>query len=164
MSTKNGFDSKIIKCISIEEWHEHAVGDAGFSVVLKLDGESMRPLIRKQKDSVTVIPVYRELKIGDIVLFVRKDGAYVVHRICKINAGFVVTIGDNCVGYDAPVPVSDIRGIIIKAERDGKTINLDSAFSRFFGILRMYTRPFRMLLLKARRLGAQFIKGLGGEK
>lgn len=164
MSTKNDFESKMIKTVSIEKWHELAAGDAGVSVVLKLNGESMRPLIRKQKDSVTVIPVYRELKKGDIVLFARQDGAYVVHRIRGINNGFAVTIGDNCVRFDAPVSVSDIKGIVIKAERNGKIINLDSFFSRFFGILRMQTRPFRMIWLKAKRFGARLIKGLGGGK
>ena len=150
--------------LSVEEWHELSLGGADVSVSFFLSGESMRPLIRKSKDKVTVVPVYRSLKKGDIVLFKRSDGAYVVHRINKINNSTVVTIGDNCVDFDKPVSVADIWGIVTAAERSGKIIKTDSAAFRIFGIFIMGTRPIRYFYRKAKKLGAVVLKRLRGAK
>ena len=153
-----------VKSISVEEWYKLSASGTEIPVTLKLNGESMRPLIRKQRDAVTVVRVCRELKRGDVVLFLRKDGAYVVHRIWKIKGESIVTAGDNCVECDAPVSASDIRGIVIKAERNGKIINLDSAVSRAFGILWQMTRPLRSVWLKIKKCGAGILKRMRGIK
>lgn len=163
MSTRIENEPKIMH-ISVTQWHELTLGGENIPVTLMLDGESMRPLIRKQKDNITVIPVYRKLKKGDIVLFVRRDGAYVVHRVNKIKDETVITIGDNCVVFDAEIPVSDVWGIVVKEERNGKTISLDSALSRAFGIARMLTRPLRSFWIKAKRYGVRLIRRLEGRK
>lgn len=163
MSTRIENEPKIMH-ISVAQWHELTLGGENIPVTLMLDGESMRPLIRKQKDYITVIPVYRKLKKGDIVLFVRRDGAYVVHRVNKIKDETVITIGDNCVVFDAEIPVSDVWGIVVKEERNGKTISLDSALSRAFGIARMLTRPLRSFWIKAKRYGVRLIRRLEGRK
>ena len=101
MNTDNRSDIKRAQIsLSVDEWHEIALEGTKIPVTLKLNGESMRPLIRKQRDSVTVIPVYRKLKKGDIVLFKRFDSAYVVHRVNKIDGQSVTTVGDNCTEFD----------------------------------------------------------------
>ncbi len=144
--------------ISIKQWHELSLDGVSTSVSLKLDGESMRPLIRKQKDSVTVLPVYRELKKGDIVLFARNDGAYVVHRVCKISVDEIVTVGDNCIKFDAPVPILSVLGIVVRLERNGKIYNLDSTASRIYGILRMSTISIRFIWWKFYRFAVKTVK------
>ncbi len=150
--------------LSVEEWHELSLGGADVSVSFYLSGESMRPLIRKLKDKVTVVPVYRSLKKGDIVLFKRSDGAYVVHRINKINNSTVVTIGDNCVDFDSPVSVADIWGIVTDTQRNGRKLKTDSPAFRMLGIFIMSTRPFRSLYKKTKKLGAVVLKRLRGAK
>lgn len=149
--------------VSVAEWHGLSLKNADIPVTLKLNGCSMQPLIRKQKDVLTVKPVYRPLKKGDIVLFVRRDGTYVVHRVRKIKNGEVLTIGDNCVSFDAPVPVSQVWGLAVSLERNGKTIQLDCAFSRARGRLRMATRPIRSLWRNLLRYGARTKRKLVGK-
>ncbi len=146
--------------ISVEQWHELALEGISSAVTLRLDGESMRPLIRKQRDSVTVFPVSRPIKKGDIVLFIRHDGTYVIHRAYKIKGEAVITLGDNCVEFDAPIPVSSVWGLAVRLERNGKRINLDSALSRAYGIMGMYTRPARFALRELLRFGARIKKGI----
>ncbi len=148
--------------ISVAEWHELSLGGADIPVVLRLNGGSMRPLIRKQKDAVTVVPVNRPLRTGDVVLFSRSDGAYVVHRIRSIRGETVLTVGDNCVDFDAPMPASQVWGIAVSLERNGKKICLDSAFSRACGRLRMATIPARRLFKKLLRFGARIKRKLVG--
>lgn len=148
--------------ISVAEWHELSLNATDIPVTLRLNGCSMQPLIRKQKDIVTVVPVNRPVRTGDIVLFARSDGVYVIHRICKIKGGTVLTIGDNCVDFDAPMPASQVWGIAVSLERNGKKIRLDSSFSRACGRLRMATRPARLLLKKLLRFGARTKRKLVG--
>ncbi len=148
--------------ISVEQWHELALEGIYTSVTLKLDGESMSPLIRKQRDSVTVHPLGRKLKKGDIVLFVRNDGVYVIHRVYKIKGDEAITIGDDCVEFDAPVLNSSIWGLAVRLERNGKIINLDSIVSRIYGIVRMSTRHIRRVWKKLIRFGVKIIKRMVG--
>lgn len=152
------------RSLSVEEWHGLALDGANIPVTLKLDGGSMRPLIRKQQDSVTVVPVFRPLKKGDIVLFVRIDGAYVIHRVWKIKGETVTTLGDACVDFDAPMSVFQVWGIAVREERNGKTLNLDSALSRAFGVLRMLTRPVRSAWKKVLKFGVRTVRRLEGRK
>ena len=53
----------------------------GGSAVLPITGTSMMPMLRNGIDSVVIIPVSRPLKKGDIPLYKRDNGKYVVHRI-----------------------------------------------------------------------------------
>ena len=137
--------------ISIEEWHKLALEGAGLPITITLDGNSMRPLIRKGIDTVTIIPVYRKLKKGDIVIFARNDGAYVCHRVWKIKNETVVTIGDACYGFDTPLHISQVWGIVTKKEKNGKETKLDSALSRVWGRLWMSLRRLRIIRRDVKR-------------
>ena len=54
----------------------------------------MLPLIREGKDSVILVAP-DNLKKHDIVLYRRKNGAYVLHRIIKIRDDEFIMCGDN---------------------------------------------------------------------
>lgn len=137
--------------ISIEEWHKLAQEGANIPVSFVIRGDSMRPLMRIGRDKVTAVPVYRKLKKGDIVVFVRSDGNYVCHRIWRIRDDFLVTIGDACYGFDNPMHISQVWGIVTKKERDGKCVKLDSAVSRAYGRLWMSLRRLRIIRRDVKR-------------
>ena len=68
--------------LSIPEWHRMALEGAAPPVRILLNGGSMNPLIRWNKDYVTIIPPDRKLVPGDIVLFIEpKTERYVVPRM-----------------------------------------------------------------------------------
>ena len=57
-------------------------------------GTSMLPLIRPGQDSVVfVLP--DELKKTDIVLYKRRDGSFILHRIMLIQKDNYIMCGDN---------------------------------------------------------------------
>ncbi len=160
----NGSSVNNQRSLSVEQWHRLALDGACTSVNLKLSGASMQPLIRKEKDTVTVVPVFRELKCGDIVLVSRADGVYVVHRVRKITVNSVQTLGDRCVAADDWMPLSAVWGMAVRLERNGRTVNLDSAFSRVYGRIHMSTRPVRSLWRKLLRFAAQTVKRVKGKR
>lgn len=93
-----------IRTIPMEQWCALARENVAPPVTICLEGESMRPLIRKGRDPVTIVPVRGEMKKGDVVLFTLGDGRYVVHRVWRLREGLVRTLGDNCVNPGAMVP------------------------------------------------------------
>ena len=137
------------RSLSIEQWRQLGLQGDMLPVTITLDGESMRPLIRRGRDRVTILPAARKLRIGDVVLFRRSPGVYVVHRVWKIREGMVRTLGDNCVNPDAWMSVSDVWGLVVKLERGGRSFRLDGKPARAFGRCWMATyslrRSYRLL-------------------
>lgn len=92
-------------------------------VRIQLNGGSMSPLIRWNRDYVTIIPPDRELTPGEIVLFAGPDGKqYAVHRIWEIQNGQVLTWGDNCEKPDGWFPKEAIWGRVVLIERGQRKI------------------------------------------
>ncbi len=112
------------KSLSIPEWHQMALDGTAPPVRIMLNGGSMNPLIRWNKDYVTIIPPDRELVPGDIVLFVEPGaGRYVVHRVWNMENGKVMTWGDSCERPDGWLPAEAIWGRVVLIERGNKEIH-----------------------------------------
>jgi len=57
--------------------------EQGHYVKMPVSGNSMYPLLRDGKDSVEFVPCnFETISKGDIVLVQRKDGRFVMHRVC----------------------------------------------------------------------------------
>lgn len=137
--------------LSVRKWHELAKAGASIPMRTMLDGISMYPLVRRNRDYVTIIFIHRELMIGDIVLFVDIRGKYVVHRVYQIEADRVQTWGDNCDNPDAWMPYSDVLGLAVRLERGEKTYSLDTPASRRFGKIWIRLHPLRISIRRAYR-------------
>ena len=122
--------------LTVEEWCQLAKEGTSLPITTTLKGFSMEPLIRYLKDPITIIPVNRALIPGDVVLFERKDGKLVVHRLYKIfeERKMVQTWGDNCKAPDQLIPVERVLGIVISLEKNGEQIILDSNEQRKKGL------------------------------
>lgn len=87
-------------------------------------GISMLPTLKNGTDTVTLAPAKR-WKTGDIVLYRRPSGMYVMHRIVgRLRGGFMLC-GDNENVIEYPIYPKDILAKVICAETsDGQKINL----------------------------------------
>ena len=114
------------KSLSIPEWHDLVVGGNAPPVRILISGYSMFPLIRYQKDYVTIVALDAPPKVGDVVLFVDppKD-RYVLHRVWQVEADRALTWGDNCDYADGWIPISDIWGKAVQVERGRRTIHMN---------------------------------------
>ena len=107
-------------------------------------GGSILPLIRPEKDYVTIVPVHDVPKRGDIILYYGLRGNLVLHRLCGLKGNTVKTRGDNCIRADAWFLTRHIVGVAKKVERGQRTIELDNAKSRTFGRIWMSLLPIRV--------------------
>ena len=108
------------------EWHQMARKGSAPPVRILLNGGSMQPLIRWNKDYVTIVPLEEVPRTGDIVLLCEPDSeTYVVHRVWKIRDGAVMTWGDHLAKPDGWIPLEAVWGKVVLIERAGKKINPD---------------------------------------
>ena len=114
-------------------------------------GKSMWPMLKNRKDQVLVSVVTLPLKINDVVLFKRKDGKLVLHRIVKITAvGFIIR-GDNCEQNEF-VEKTQILGILTGFYKKDRYIdcNKNLRYKIYVTVIRCWY-PFNKMLKKIRR-------------
>ncbi len=139
------------RSLSIPEWHQMVAEGCAPPVRIQLGGYSMFPLVRYQKDYVTVIPLETAPFPGDIVLFADPSGdRYVMHRVMEIKDGEALTWGDNCDEADGWIPLSEIWGKALQVERGRLTIRMDAGrglrwASFWHRVIRMYRPPLRVI-------------------
>lgn len=106
----------------------------------------MLPLLKQGRDSVIISPIDSRLHRGDIVLYKRKGGQYILHRIVKVckNGTFVMR-GDNHIASERGVKKAQIVGVAKEIYRKDKRISANSP---------------RFLLYKIFWVNAPFIKKL----
>lgn len=148
------------RSISMEVWCALAREGSAPPVTICLEGESMRPLIRRGRDPVTIVPLSRPLKKGDVVLFTLGDGRYIVHRVWKLKPGLVQTLGDNCVNPEPWFPAEQVLGQVIRFVRGGRAYRLDTSSARVWGWIWMGLFPIRKCYKRFRALAGRCYRKL----
>lgn len=129
-------------------------------------GVSMMPLLRQDKD---VMIIQRKesarCKKLDAVLFKRPaSGAYVLHRILRVNNDNTYwIIGDNCLTGET-VTEANVLGILTAVVRDGKTIPVTSLPYRLYVNTWCRFYHIRIALLRARHFAERCLRRLGVRK
>ncbi len=99
----------------------------GVDFQIPITGTSMNPLLYQNRDFVKIIKPSLPLKIGDIPLYRRADGAFVLHRVVDIKPnGEYVMCGDNQFILEYGITDSNIIGIAKILVIDGKEIDVDT--------------------------------------
>ena len=142
------------RSIPMEQWCDMAREGVAPPVTICLEGESMRPMIRRGKDPVTIVPLTRPLMKGDVVLF-RLGERYVVHRVWRLQGGLVRTFGDNCWNPEPWFPVQQVMGQVVKYSRSGRVCRLDTPAARAWGRLWMAVHPIRKCYMRLRSLAGR---------
>lgn len=62
---------------------------------LRVTGSSMHPTFRSGRDSVILKKPDTPLRKGDVILYLRENGQYVLHRIVGMKNGLLILSGDN---------------------------------------------------------------------
>ena len=116
------------------------------SVKVPVSGNSMSPFLISERDCVLVQTPKHPLKKGDIVLFKRNSGQFILHRICKIQNGEFYILGDAQTMIEGPVQREQIIGLVVKARRKGIWIDEGDCGWRFFQHVWIRIIPLRPFL------------------
>lgn len=121
----------------------------GEQVTLPVSGSSMTPFLAPGRDRVLLQAPVFPLKRGDIALFKRDHGGYILHRVCKADRGVYYFVGDAQKTPEGPIGEAQICAAAVKVCRKGKWLGPDSLLWRFFAAVWLFLRPLRPGLIRA---------------
>ena len=117
----------MIQQLSLPEWHRMAQEGVALPMRIQVNGNSMFPLLRSQRDYVTIYPLDGLPQRGDVILFAdpRRGARYLLHRAWRIDGNTVLPWGDNCAAPDGTISLSNVWGKAVLVERGKRKIKLD---------------------------------------
>ncbi len=124
--------------------------EAGSEVVLIVTGNSMRPFLASCRDQVVLKKCdATTLQIGDVPLYRRADGQFVLHRIVDIGASTYTMCGDAQTAKEYGVPNNRILAVAVGFHRKGKYVPCTNFWYKAYVRVWMVLRPVRPILLKS---------------
>lgn len=126
--------------------------DSGKDVSLNTKGSSMTPFIH-EKDVLYVTPAPEVLKRGDMAVFQRLSGEYVMHRIRYVRQGAngikeYYFIGDAQNWTEGPIFREQIFGLVTAVKRRGKWTDKKHFVWWFYRHVWLNMVPVRHLVFK----------------
>lgn len=94
---------------------------------IPVTGTSMNPLLYEKRDFVLIEKPVFPLEIGDIPLYRRDDGRFVLHRIVDIDEKGYVMCGDNQFILEQGITDQNIIGVVCEMNIDGKKVSIDDS-------------------------------------
>lgn len=122
----------------------------GKEVSILISGNSMSPFLISQRDTIVVGPVKGCLHRGDMALYLRTTGQYVMHRIHHVRKNHgqeqYYFIGDAQSKIEGPIERSQICGVITAVCRKGKWLRPGDFWWEFFRCIWIRIVPFRRIV------------------
>jgi len=123
--------------------------EAGSEVVLIVTGNSMRPFLASRRDQVVLKKCdVSTLQIGDVPLYRRANGQFVLHRIVGLGASTYTMCGDAQTEKEYGVPSNRILAVAVGFHRKGKYVPCTSFWYKVYVRVWMAVRPLRPVLLR----------------
>ncbi len=128
---------------------ENLIND-GATVPVCVSGSSMNPLLVSRRDTVWLRKYSEcELKRGKIILFKRKDGRLVLHRIKSVLSDEVLKVNGDAQTWCELVEKQDVVAVVSDIERKGKRSSADSLAYKLYAAAWLLLFPFRSVLMRA---------------
>lgn len=113
------------------------------SLPLRISGGSMTPFLVGGRDTVFLSRMERPLRRGDMVLYRRTGGAYVLHRIQRIEEDTLTMVGDAQTVLEPGVRREQVIAVVTRVERKGKLMGPGSFWWEFFARIWIRALPLR---------------------
>jgi signal peptidase I len=118
-------------------------------VTISVTGNSMFPLWRHKRDSVVLTNCDKTaLRKGDIPLYRRATGQYVMHRIIEVNTESCNLCGDAQTQIEYNMPKENIVAVVKGFTRKGRRYNCSNSGVRAYSTAWIWLLPLRRILLK----------------
>ncbi|MBR2699571.1 MAG: S24/S26 family peptidase [Clostridia bacterium] len=128
-------------------------------LVYKTHGVSMEPMLRQNRDLVTIRVPASRLKKYDVALYKRGE-AYVLHRVIGVAADHYLIRGDNTYAVER-VPDSAVIGVLSSFKRKGREHSVTEPGYRLYARLWHAAYPLRALFVRCRRLAVRAARKTG---
>lgn len=120
-------------------------------------GTSMLPMLRDGVDTVVLVKKPGILKVGDVPLYQRENGEYVLHRIIAVKKDGYVMRGDNHIASEYPIHNDQIIGILKAYIKDGERIECTDFKYRAYSFYVVHFMPVRLIIKRSVRLARRIL-------
>ena len=117
-------------------------------VPLVISGNSMSPFLIHGRDVVYLSRVTAPLKRGDMILYRRDNGAYILHRICSLEGGTYCLVGDAQVLIERGVRPDQVLAVVTAVRRKDKLLRPGSFWWEFFARVWIRVIPLRRRIVR----------------
>ena len=121
--------------------------DEGASVPLVISGSSMAPFLAHGRDTVYLSRIINPVKRGDIVLYRRKNGDLVLHRVCRLEEGGFSMVGDAQDVIESGIAPEQLLAVTIAVRRKGRLLTRNSFQWKFYERIWLLLIPLRKKLI-----------------
>ena len=146
---------KVTTSVSMEELSPiiESIVSSGGDAVLCVTGNSMLPLWRDRHNNVVLTACdANNLNVGDIPLYKRANGQYILHRIVKVNDDSFDLLGDAQwwleKGLEKHRVIAVVKGYYTEK---GKYISCDSKTHKLYFAIWSFLLPIRRWILAVYR-------------
>lgn len=106
--------------------------DAGAEVPLIISGNSMYPFLKHNRDTVYLSKPNGQPAVGDLVLYRRRHGELVLHRVISAENGSLTMLGDRQVTPEEGISRDVVLAVVNAVRRNGKLIRQGDPVWVFF--------------------------------
>lgn len=110
---------------------------------LTVTGGSMTPFLIGGRDTVFLSRLHRPVRRGDILLYRRPMGAYVLHRVYRVTEEGYTMVGDAQNILEPGIRKEQVVAIVTQAERKGKMLTPGCFWWDFFEKVWIRVVPLR---------------------
>ena len=113
------------------------------SLPLVISGNSMSPFLIHARDTVYLSRLIRPAKRGDVLLYQRDSGAYILHRVYKTEENTLTMVGDAQTVLERGIRPEQVIAVMTSALRKGKRQAPGCFWWEFFEKLWIRMLPLR---------------------
>ena len=117
-------------------------------VPLIISGNSMAPFLAHGRDTVYLSKLTGPLKRGDMILYRRKTGQYILHRIYRVREGKYDLIGDGQLVIELGIGQEQILATVCAVRRKGKLLRMGNLCWEFYEHIWLALVPWRSRILR----------------
>lgn len=134
--------------ILLEEYRQLLEDENITALPLVISGNSMAPFLVHGRDTVYLSKLTGPVKKGDVVLYRRDNGAYILHRVYKIEKDSYTMVGDAQTQLEKGIRNDQIIAVMTSALRKGKMQKPGTFWWGFFEKLWINMIPLRPAIVK----------------
>lgn len=132
--------------ILLEEYRQLLQEEEVEALPLVISGNSMSPFLIDGRDTVYLSRLSRPVRRGDVLLYQRRDGNYVFHRVYAVTPEGLTMIGDAQADLEPGIQPDQVIAIMARAERKGKVLKPGCFWWVFFERVWIRMVPFRRII------------------
>ena len=127
----------------LEEYRKLLQEEGVKDLPLTVTGGSMSPFLIHGRDTVYLSRLTRPARRGDVLLYRRDNGAYVLHRVYAVKAEGYTMVGDAQTELEPGIRPDQIIAIVTRATRKGKDLRPGTFWWNFFESAWLRLLPLR---------------------